>query len=824
MRGESGRSGALERSREDLDLACEIAQLGQWELDPQTLIVRWDARCSSLWALPAGPPAELERVLSQIHPDDVATVRAAVHAALDPAGDGRINVEYRTAPSGADGPERWLMIRGAATFERGAPVRFAGVAQEITALRVAERARREGELRLAALVQSTAVVLWTADAQGALVLDSSGWRELTGQSFEAWRGRGWLDAVPEKRRAAVARAWDAAMAARETFELELVLQRRDGGSLRAMLRGVPALDHVARPSWFGTFSDVTESRRALRDLELLSQAGPALAASLEPQQTFETLVNLVVPAFADRAAVHVRDEDGLRLATALHRDPLRTPLVDLLHASAPFPDDWPHHHLHVLRTGESQLLERDPVGEFGALGMRGPGLWLLTHELGLQSSISVPLRFGDQIFGAINFMRDADNVPYERADLALAEEIGRRAALAMQNGQLYSLVRRERDLVEEANRAKDEFLAVVSHELRTPLTSMLGWTRLLRAGNLDAAKQARALETIERNAHAQTQLIEDLLDVSRIITGKLRLNVRASNLAHVVGQALDALRPAAEAKQIALDSALAPLEAPFYGDPDRIQQAIWNLLSNAIKFTPAGGKVSVTLRGDSARATLQVSDTGRGISADFLPHVFERFRQADPSLTRAHGGLGLGLAIVRHVVELHGGTVRAESRGAGEGAVLTIELPLARRDAAGEGGAVGAPLVYPPELRGVRVLVVDDEADTREMLRTTLEAGGVLVHTASTAAEALDALQSGWAQLLVSDVGMPGEDGHALIRAVRQAATPSARNIPAVALTAYARLQDRTRALAAGFDVHAPKPVEPAELVEVVAALARRLA
>jgi hypothetical protein len=387
---------------------------------------------------------------------------------------------------------------------------------------------------------------------------------------------------------------------------------------------------------------------------------------------------------------------------------------------------------------------------------------------------------------------------------------------------------------EEANRLKDEFLATLSHELRTPLTSILGWARMLSGGQLDAATTARALETIERNAKAQSQLIEDILDVSRVITGKLRLEVRPVDLAAVIESAIDAALPAVEAKSIRLQRVLDSGASMVSGDPSRLQQVVWNLLSNAIKFTPRSGRVQVKLERVDSHVEIAVSDNGQGIDADILPYIFERFRQADSSTTRAHGGLGLGLAIVRHLVEMHGGTVRAESEGEGRGATFTVRLPLVavrsldiRR--AGEAerrhptASSGVPFNCPPELEGLRLLVVDDEADTRTLLKTMLEKCGAQVIAVSSAGEAFAALKESRPDVLISDLGMPGEDGYALIKKVRALSAEDGGLTPSAALTAYARVEDRLKVLRSGFQLHIPKPVEPAELIAVVANLAGRI-
>ena len=380
-----------------------------------------------------------------------------------------------------------------------------------------------------------------------------------------------------------------------------------------------------------------------------------------------------------------------------------------------------------------------------------------------------------------------------------------------------------RQEAEAANRMKDEFLATLSHELRTPLNSMLGWTRLLRTRQFDENTTARALETIERNASLQAQLIEDILDVSRIIRGKLRLNLRPVNLVAVIETAIDSVRPAAEIKAIQLETLIENSVELISGDSDRLQQVVWNLLTNAIKFTPQGGKVEVRLEYTSSYAQIRVIDTGIGISKNFLPYVFDRFRQADATTTRSYGGLGLGLAIVRHLVELHSGTVYVDSEGEGQGATFTVKLlliseKLEASDAlqvhSSGNGVASANL---PCLKNLQVIVVDDDTDTLNFITTVLEQYGAKVRAVTSVREALKALEQLQADVLISDIAMPDEDGYGLISKVRAMEAERGGKIPAIALTAYASGEERTHALSAGFQIHLPKPVKPAELIAVVA-------
>jgi len=381
---------------------------------------------------------------------------------------------------------------------------------------------------------------------------------------------------------------------------------------------------------------------------------------------------------------------------------------------------------------------------------------------------------------------------------------------------------------ETANRMKDEFLATVSHELRTPLNAIIGWSHLLRVGSLDKATASRALETIDRNAKVQAQLIEDILDVSRMITGKLRLNNEPVDIASVINAAIDSVQLAVDSKDIELEVTLDPSARHTLGDSSRLQQVVWNLLSNAIKFTPSGGRIEVKVKRAGRNLKIRVSDSGQGIGPDFLPFIFERFRQADGTTTRQHGGLGLGLAIVRHLVELHGGTITAESAGEGKGSTFIIKLPLApspqrNRESRKTTGSLKEKKdsnahFSSPSLDDVQVLLVDDDPDTLQILSVLLVESKANVQTAASVSEALEVLEWYTPDVVVSDLAMPGEDGYSLIAKIR--ASENGKQIPTVALTSYVRVEDRTRALSAGFNMFVPKPVEPNELITAIANLA----
>jgi PAS domain S-box-containing protein len=437
------------------------------------------------------------------------------------------------------------------------------------------------------------------------------------------------------------------------------------------------------------------------------------------------------------------------------------------------------------------------------------------REIPVEDS-GAPIRDTDgQIIGVIIVFHDVSErrrVEKERARLLQSEQSARAEA-------------------EAAGRLKDEFLATVSHELRTPLSAILGWAAMLKSGAMNEETLRNALEVIERNARAQAEIIDDILDVSRIITGKLRIDSNAVELAPLIRHAVETLRPAALAKSIRLEASLDENGAFVVGDSDRLQQIIWNLVSNAIKFTPAGGDIEIRLEQVDSHAEIKISDNGAGISREFLPFVFERFRQNDASTTRAHGGLGLGLAIVRHLVEMHGGTVTAESRGEGKGSTFTVRLPLTGKHQVTALPAEESPaetrerkktFAAATDLSGLRVLVVDDDADTLEMLHIVLKKYGAAVQTAASSADALAVFRQWKPDVLISDLGMPVEDGFTFIAKIRALSPAEGGNTPAAALTAYVAEKDRLEALAAGFQIHISKPIDPATLAATVAEMGRK--
>lgn len=453
---------------------------------------------------------------------------------------------------------------------------------------------------------------------------------------------------------------------------------------------------------------------------------------------------------------------------------------------------------------------------------------------GLRGAFGFPILLGDEVWGVLEFfspeIREPDGELMKLA-VAVGGQVGQFTKRKRAEAERIDLLDRERSArsdAERANRLKDEFLATLSHELRTPLNAVIGWSRMLSSGRLDRESSKHALEVIERNAWAQKQIIEDILDVSRVITGKLQLNLGPVDLVVVIDAALDAVRPAMEAKEIKIETIIDTGLRMISGDPDRLQQVVWNVLSNAAKFTPNGGSVQISVNQTETHVVIQVKDNGPGIQSEFLPHVFERFRQADGSITRTHGGLGLGLAIVRHLVELHGGTISVENGAEGSGAIFTIRLPLPSGELSGI-ALINADSAFKEgrstvlSLEGLRLLIVDDETDTLDLISVELAQHGATVTAVSNADEALAALQRERFDLLISDIAMPKVDGYELIRQIRRDEQGKDSHLPAVALTAYARVQDRMQAIMAGFSTHVAKPVEANELVTVVASLTGRI-
>jgi signal transduction histidine kinase/ActR/RegA family two-component response regulator len=603
-------------------------------------------------------------------------------------------------------------------------------------------------------------------------------------------------------------------AAREGIEvngMEVDMLCRDGRRLSFMEYAFPLYDNrgVVRGA-IGVFVDITDRRRNEREQRFLADASQLLSSSLDYEMTLRSLARLAVPALGDVCAVDVVREDGtLERVEAVTGDETIRPLVEQLRGQPPFAASPDSAANLALREGRPALVATITDAVMKRIATNPEHLRLL-RAIAPQSAMMLPLRARGRTLGLMTVVSLSPARRYTSADLALASDVASRAALALDNALLY------RD-AQEANRLKEDFLATLSHELRTPLNALLGWAHMLKSTPMDDAARARALESVERNAQTQAVLINDLLDVSRIISGKLKLAVRPVNVQAVVLAAVEAVRPAIDAREIDLALSLSPVGGELVGDPDRLQQVMWNLLSNAVKFTPPGGHVTIAVEDVGGAVQITVSDTGIGIDPMFLPHAFERFRQADSSTTRTHGGLGLGLAIVRNLVDLHGGTVSAKSEGLGKGSTFVVTLPL-RRPAVESAplGPAGPPAIDTGILRGIRVLAVDDDADSRELLLLIIQNAGAEVMSVGSAQAALEVLATFSPHVLVADIALPGMDGYGLMREVVRR---KGRDLPAIALSAYMSPDDVRRSSEAGFAVHLGKPADYERLVRTIADL-----
>jgi signal transduction histidine kinase/CheY-like chemotaxis protein len=590
------------------------------------------------------------------------------------------------------------------------------------------------------------------------------------------------------------------------FDCEIV--RADGRSIPILMQASPLFDERGRSRGaLGAVVAVGDRVRIEREQRFLADASRVLASSLDHDTTLGALADLSVPMLADYCMVDILRDDGTvrRVAVATSE----TEKLDVLRELERYPPllSVESAATRVIRSGEPFVCEEITESIVKAAA-QNPEHEQLLRAFGVRSFAMAPLRARGRTLGLFT-VGMLSNVRTLRArDLPLLIDVASRAALALDNAILY------RD-AQNANRLKDDFLATLSHELRTPLNALLGWAQILRAQLPEGAVTRRAIDSIDRNAHAQLVLINDLLDVSRVISGKLRLDHKPVDLPAVVSAAIETIRPAARGREIDLAVTVAPLRLEVLGDADRLQQVVWNLASNAVKFTPRGGRVDVSVEERNEAVQVTVSDSGVGIDPAFLPYVFDRFRQGDSSTTRAQGGLGLGLAIVRHLVDLHGGSVTAHSPGRDRGTRFVVTLP-ARKPRHARPPAPLPILPGPPTLRGVRVLVVDDEPDARELLQLVLESASAEVCAVDAVTTAIDVLVAFRPMVVIADIAMPGQDGYQLLRKIRDA-DPTRGPLPVVAVTAYASQDDSRRALAAGFARHIGKPVDHEMLIRTVA-------
>jgi PAS domain S-box-containing protein len=608
---------------------------------------------------------------------------------------------------------------------------------------------------------------------------------------------------------------------------ETIRQRKDGSLIPISLTVSPIFDDTGRVIGASKIArDVTERTRFLAEArehasntEKLSEIGAVVTSTLDREA--------IVQKVTDTATELTRAEFGAFFYNVTDPESGNAYMLYTLSGAAREAfANFPHPRATAVFAptfyGEGPV-RLDDVTEDPRYGKNAPFSGMPPGHLPVRSYLAVPVKgvSGDVLGGLFFGHPEPGRFTLQHERLALG--VAAWASVALENARLYEEAR-------AANRVKDEFLAVLSHELRTPLNAILGYSRLLRGNILSGDKAARGLETLERNATWLTQIVEDVLDVSRIVSGKVRLDVQTVELPLIVDNAVATLQPAADAKNVRLQTIIDPNVGPVSGDPNRLQQVVWNLVSNAVKFTPKQGRVHVRLERVNSHVEIVVSDTGIGIRPDFLPYVFERFRQAEAGPTRQAGGLGLGLAIVRHIVEMHGGTVEATSAGEGQGSTFRVQLPLMivqpeMRETRREHPRTErqAALSGLADLHGVHVLAIDDEEDSLTLLRIVLEAAGADVTTLNSPVTALERIADVKPDVLVVDLGMPKMDGFELITQIRKSNNPAVRSLPAAALTAFARSEDRTKALRMGFEMHLAKPVDPGELVASVATLARRV-
>ncbi|MEO7109018.1 MAG: ATP-binding protein [Polyangiaceae bacterium] len=685
-------------------------------------------------------------------------------------------------------------------------------------------ALRETEESFRFLAETVPVQIWTALPDGNLDYVTEQTAQKFGLTPQRLLADGWQNVLHPDDLPLAIEKWTQALTTGETYEVEFRLKLADGNYAWHLARAVPQRNSAGNiVRWFGTNTNIEEQREQRSLLALEAEIGIAV--------TRTALLSEALSSCADALVRHL----GASFARIWTVDV--TGKILQLRASAGLYThlDGPHGRVPIGKFKIGQIAaERKPHLTNTVVGdpRVSDQAWAIRE--GMVAFAGYPIVLGNRLLGVVATFATH---PLSKAGISALESIANSLASVIdrldaeaERERLLAITEDARSKAELANRAKDEFLATASHELRTPLNAILGWSRLLKQGLLDPVKSARAVETIERNANAQVRLIEDILDGSRIITGKLHLEVRSLDLTEVVRAGLDAVRPAAAAKSISLHVVLDPAAAHVKGDPDRLQQVVWNLMNNAIKFTPKGGAIEVELSRVDSSIHLVVKDNGQGIAPDFLPHVFERFRQADGTTTRRHGGLGLGLALVRHLAEAHGGTVHVESAGKELGATFTVVLPVEavqqprpEAESTAFDSSKSHPVAAPGLLSGVSVLVVDDEPDARDLVATLLKLRGADVTTAGSVEEALAVFEIQTPTILVSDIGMPTADGYSLIQRMRALRLETA-GIPAIALTAYAREEDRRRAIAAGFQAYLAKPVEPEALVRAVSDLAKQSA
>ena len=679
------------------------------------------------------------------------------------------------------------------------------------ARRTAARLREEEE-RYRTLVMATSQIVWSADADGTPRGEHAGWRDLMGITLDESRRGEWLEAIHPEDRDRLTQTWEAALAGARAYQLEFRVRTAQGPYRWFSVRGVPVLnDDGTIREWIGTATDIDDQRHRDDAASFLADASALLAASLDPDTILSRLAWLAVPRLADWCAIDVARENSRpeRLIIA-HPDRAKAAMITEIDRDYPLPlgiDPI----TRVITSGKPFLVEHaDP--KFVETFAQDERHLEIIRALGVRSWLIVPIVSGGRTYGSLSLLHTDSGRSFTERDLPMIEDLVRRVGVAVHNAVLYVEA-------QTANRAKDEFLATLSHELRTPMTAIVGWARMLELGELDPLLVREGIQAIARGAKTQAQLIDDILDVSRITLGKLHLTIDEVDVNEIVSNAVEAVSATATLKGIAIDVRLDLSQPRIAGDVNRLQQVVWNLVNNAVKFTPNGGQVDVAVEREGEQVRVSVDDSGPGIAAEFLPYLFDRFRQADSTTTRRHGGLGLGLSIVKQLAELHGGSVAVTSPGPRGGASFTVTIPIGRSEAIQGGGRAEAAIAGMPQLRGVQVLVVDDDAQTRRFIVAALQRAGATVRDAATVEEALNALKAKTPAVVVTDIAMPGRDGYDLLGDIRTVLHIDETDLPVIAITAFVGPQDRDRILNAGFHRYISKPLDPVDLAKAVAAV-----
>jgi PAS domain S-box-containing protein len=822
----------LKLSEERLRLALKVGAIGTFDWDIPMDKGFLTEKSRAIFGLPLSKSTfAYEDWRRCVHPSDISQCEAN----LQDAYEHRIEewpTQYRILRPDT-GELRWIESRSRIFYDaQGAPLRVIGTILDITDRILVEEARRENEERLRQLADAMPQIVYTCGPDGLVDYANQQWCEYVGFTVEQSTGRKWMEAVhPDDLESMEQRVRESAETG-QPFDTEYRLRRKDGQYRWYLSRAIPIRNEQGRiVKWIGTATDIHDRKEAEAEREDLLAREQAARADAE--HSAESIRRL--QAVTDSALAPLTLDDLLHEMLSRTRELLATDFAAILLLTE---DEQSLSVRATIGWEETVTGLLVPVGQGVAGSIAASRAPLVVEDLSkmevinpvlrrnARSLIGAPLIVEGRLIGVIH----ADTARPRRFtedDVRLLQLVADRVALAIEQTRLYEVEQQARRQAEDANRMKDEFLALVSHELRSPLNAVLGYAAMLRRGGLDAQKAEQAVEIIERSGKAQARLIDDLLDTARIIGGKLRLFVGPVDLVSVIEQAVQTIQPAADAKGVSLRTDLPDKIGQITGDPARLQQVVWNLLSNAVKFTPQGGRVEARLERVDPYIRITVSDTGKGISSDFLPFVFDRFRQADASSAKRYGGLGLGLALVQYLVELHGGTIEAESAGESQGSTFRVTLPVrAVATPLGEAGGESVTFKSSGELAGVRALVVDDDDNARELIKAALAQYGADVVAVSSADEAYALITETPPQerpdIMVTDIGMPGEDGYSLMRRERELERERGFYIPAVALTAYGRTEDRIQALMAGFQTHIVKPVDPAELVAVIMSLIRR--